>query len=168
APIFEQALRERYRKPLRQWIEGIWFALGGPATLLDENDRDNINSFFSLLDKHQQGGSIRDWPAFNNAIDRLFAAPRANADPKLQVMTIHKSKGLEFDTVIIPGLDRSARKDDKQLLLWQERINHHGEKQLLLGSLAATGKEEDGLYTYMRREQEKQQAFEAKIGRAHV
>lgn len=160
-PTLEQALQERYRKPLRQWIEGIWFALGGPATLLDANDRDNINSFFALLDKHQQGGSIRDWQAFNNAIDRLFAAPRADADPKLQVMTIHKSKGLEFDTVIIPGLDRSARKDDKQLLLWQERINHRGEKQLLLGSLAATGKEEDGLYAFMRREADKQQAFEA-------
>ena len=160
-PILEQALRERYRKPLRQWIEGVWFALGGPATLLDANDRDNIDSFFALLAKHQQGGSIRDWQAFNNAIDRLFAAPRADADPKLQVMTIHKSKGLEFDTVIIPGLDRSARKDDKQLLLWQERINHHGEKQLLLGSLAATGQEEDTLYTFMRREADKQQAFEA-------
>lgn len=160
-PILAQALQERYRKSLRQWIEGIWFALGGPATLLDANDRENINSFFALLDKHQQGGSIRDWQAFNNAIERLFAAPRADADPKLQVMTIHKSKGLEFDTVIIPGLDRSARKDDKQLLLWQERINHHGEKQLLLGSLAATGKEEDGLYTFMRREADKQQAFEA-------
>ncbi|HSX52078.1 MAG TPA: UvrD-helicase domain-containing protein [Cellvibrio sp.] len=160
-PILQQALRERYRKPLRQWIEGIWFALGGPATLLDANDRDNIDSFFALLAKHQQGGSIRDWQAFNNAIDRLFAAPRADADPKLQVMTIHKSKGLEFDTVIIPGLDRSARKDDKQLLLWQERINHHGEKQLLLGSLAATGQEEDTLYTFMRREADKQQAFEA-------
>jgi ATP-dependent helicase/nuclease subunit A len=160
-PIIKQALQERYRKPLRQWLEGTWFALGGPAALLDANDRDNINSFFALLDRHQQGGSIRDWQAFNNAINRLFAAARADADPKLQVMTIHKSKGLEFDTVIIPGLDRSARKDDKQLLLWQERINHHGEKQLLLGSLAATGKEEDGLYTFMRREADKQQAFES-------
>lgn len=160
-PLLQQALNEKYRKPLRQWIEGLWFALGGPATLLDENDRDNINSFFTLLDKHQQGGSIRDWQVFNNAIDRLFAAPRADADPKLQVMTIHKSKGLEFDTVIIPGLDRSARKDDKQLLLWQERINPQGEKQLLLGSLAATGKEEDRLYTFMRREADKQQAFES-------
>lgn len=160
-PLLQNTLDASHRKPLRQWIEGTWLALGGPATLLDENERDNIQSFFALLDKHQQGGSIRDWQAFNYAIERLFAAPQADADERLQVMTIHKSKGLEFDTVIIPGLDRSARKDDKQLLLWQERINNYGEKQLLLGSLAATGKEEDGLYTYMRREQEKQQAFEA-------
>jgi hypothetical protein len=57
-PILKHALQERYRKPLRQWVEGIWLALGGPATLLDANDRDNINSFFALLDKHQQGGSV--------------------------------------------------------------------------------------------------------------
>lgn len=160
-PLLLQTLNGRYRKPLRQWVEGAWLALGGPATLLDKNDRDNIHSFFALLDKHQQGGSIRDWQAFNTAIERLFAAPHADADARLQVMTIHKSKGLEFDTVIIPGLDRAARKDDKQLLLWQERINHSGEKQLLLGSLSPTGKEEDSLYTFMRREQEKQQAFES-------
>lgn len=160
-PLLTQALTATYRKPLRQWVEGLWLRLGGPATLLDENDRENIQSFFSLLDKHQQGGGIRDWQAFYNAIDRLFAAPQTNADNRLQVMTIHKSKGLEFDTVIIPGLDRSARKDDKQLLLWQERINRRGEKQLLLGSFAPIGQEEDKLYHFMRNEQEKQQAFEA-------
>jgi ATP-dependent helicase/nuclease subunit A len=160
-PLLQQSLGQRYRKPLRQWVEGTWLALGGPATLLDPNDRDNIQSFFALLDKYEQGGSIGDWKAFNQAIDRLYAAPQADADTRLQVMTIHKSKGLEFDTVIIPGLDRNARKDDKQLLLWQERINRHGEKQLLLGSLAPIGKDEDRLYTFMRREQEKQQAFES-------
>ncbi len=160
-PVLQSTLLASYRKSLRQWVEGTWLALGGPASLLDNNERENIQSFFALLDKHQQGGSIRDWQAFNVAIERLFAAPQANADSRLQVMTIHKSKGLEFDTVIIPGLDRGARKDDKQLLLWQERINQYGEKQLLLGSLAATGRDEDELYTYMRREQEKQQAFES-------
>lgn len=160
-PLLQSTLSASHRKSLRQWVEGTWLALGGPATLLDEAERENIQSFFALLDKYQQGGSIRDWQAFNHAIERLFAAPQADADARLQVMTIHKSKGLEFDTVIIPGLDRSARKDDKQLLLWQERINNFGEKQLLLGSLAPTGKEEDSLYTYMRREHEKQQAFES-------
>ncbi len=160
-PTLQQAWQERYRKPLHQWIKGLWFALGGTATLLDSNDEKNIDSFFALLDKHEQGGSIGDWRAFQDAINRLYAAPNSDANPLLQVMTIHKSKGLEFDTVIIPGLERKPRTDDKQLLLWQERLNAQGHKQLLLSSLAPTGKEDDKLYTFMRSEAEKQQRFEA-------
>lgn len=155
------AWQSRQRKPLRQWLEGLWIALGGPACLLDTNDQENIQSYFALVDKHQEAGVIRDWNAFDQAMEKLFAAPKPDANPNLQVMTIHKSKGLEFDTVIIPGLDRSNRADEKELLLWQERLNHHGEKQLLLGSFAPIGKEDDKLYKFMRAEASKQQQFEA-------
>ncbi len=38
---------------------------------------------------------------------RLCALPDVAAtDESLQIMTIHKAKGLEFDTVIVPGLDK--------------------------------------------------------------
>ena len=40
----------------------------------------------------------------------LFAQPDANAGQRLQLMTIHKAKGLEFDTVILPGLGRCREK----------------------------------------------------------
>ena len=38
------------------------------------------------------------------------------------MMTIHKSKGLEFDTVILPGLGakRGGNNSDKPLVLWEE------------------------------------------------
>ncbi len=160
-PVLEQAWQARARKPLRQWLEGAWLALGGPACLLDADEVENIQSYLALLDKHQEAGQICDWASFDQAIEQLFAAPRSDADPKLQVMTIHKSKGLEFDTVIIPGLDRGKRSDDKELLLWQERISHSGERQLLLGSFAPVGKEDDKLYSFMRGEATKQQLFEA-------
>ena len=35
-------------------------------------------------------------------------------------MTIHKSKGLEFDTVILPGLASGSPAPDQPLLLWEE------------------------------------------------
>nr|MBA3695801.1 exodeoxyribonuclease V [Methylotenera sp.] len=38
----------------------------------------------------------------------------------LQFLTIHKSKGLEFDTVILPALNRRPRNPDNELVLWQE------------------------------------------------
>ena len=159
--VVQPALRQRRRKPLRQWIEGIWLALGGPAVLLDSNDSDNAASYFALLERYEEGGSIRDWQGFDNAVQKLFAKPRADADPQLQVMTIHKSKGLEFDTVIIPGLDRLPRRDDNELLMWQERLDAEGENQLLLGPLAATGEDHSAIYRFMRTEKEKQQHYEA-------
>lgn len=159
--VLEPTWRERQRKPLRQWLEGVWLGLGGPATLLEPGDLDNIPSYFDLLEKHQQGGGLRDWGEFERALQRLYAAPRADADPRLQVMTLHKSKGLEFDTVIIPGLDRTPANEDQALLLWQEHLSESGERELLLSPLAATGQEQDALYRFIRQEAERRRRHEA-------
>lgn len=159
--VIQPALATRHRKPLRQWLEGIWLALGGPATLLDAQDIYDIPNFFALLEQHQQGGSIGDWQTFVRSADKLYAAPRQNADAKLQVMTMHKSKGLEFDHVIIPRLHKLSPSDGQQLILWRERLNQHGERQLLLGPLAPVGGEKDILYAYIKKESALQLHYEA-------
>jgi len=159
--VIQPALSTRQRKPLRQWLEGIWLALGGPATLLDAQDINDVSNFFSLLEQHQQGGNISDWQSFNRAVHKLYALPHQNADVKLQVMTMHKSKGLEFDHVIIPRLHKLAPNDGQQLLLWRERLSHEGERQLLLGPLAPVGGEKDRLYAYMKKETALQLEYEA-------
>ncbi|MYM62243.1 exodeoxyribonuclease V subunit beta [Pseudomaricurvus sp. HS19] len=160
-PQLQLAWENRRRKRLRQWIEGTWTALGGPATLLNPADHINLRDFFALLDRHDRGGQIEDWGKFEDAVAMLYAKPASDADPRVQVMTIHKSKGLEFDTVIIPGLDRSGRASDKELLLWQQRINRQHEKRLLLSPLAATGSDDDPLYSYLREEMKLKESLEA-------
>ena len=159
--IIQPALASRQRKPLRQWIEGIWLALGGPATLLDPQDINDTPTFFTLLEQHQQSGNIKDWNKFVRAVEKLYAAPRQNADPKLQVMTMHKSKGLEFDHVIIPRLHKLSPSDGQQLMLWRERLNRQGERQLLLGPLAPVGGDKDKLYKYIQKEAALQLDYEA-------
>ncbi len=159
--IIQPSLLTRQRKSLRQWVEGTWLALGGPATLLDAQDINDIPTFFALLDKHQQGGSITDWNKFNRAVEKLYATPRQNADSKLQVMTMHKSKGLEFDHVIIPRLHKLSPSDGQQLLLWRERLSRRGERQLLLGPLAPVGGDKDKLYKYIQKEAALQLDYEA-------
>ena len=62
---------------------------------------------------------------------RLFASADPGAGPELQLMTIHKAKGLEFDTVIIPGLGRGVRSRERALLRWLE----HPDYELLLAPL---------------------------------
>jgi ATP-dependent helicase/nuclease subunit A len=164
--VMKPALAMRQRKTFRQWVEGIWLALGGPATLLDAQDINDIPTFFTLLDQHQQAGCIKNWQTFNRAVGRLYAAPHQNADEKLQVMTMHKSKGLEFDHVIIPRLHKLSPSDGQQLLLWRERLSHHSlshnrERQLLLGPLAPVGGEKDKLYKYIQKESELQLHYES-------
>ncbi len=161
ARVIRTSWQQRRRKSLRQWIQGTWLALGGPACILDSADLDNASAFFNLLERFDQGGQIPNWPEFTRAVDKLYAVPSGDANPLLQVMTIHKSKGLEFDTVIIPGLDKSSRADDHQLLLWQERINTEGEKQLLLSTLSPTGQDNDPVYHYLREEQKLKNRLEA-------
>jgi len=69
-------------------------------------------------------------------------------EASVQVMTLHKAKGLEFDTVIIPGLSRLNGKSDTELLRWRDRP----PRRLLLAPLAprsAPRKEPDLLYSYL-------------------
>ena len=60
-------------------------------------------------------------------------------------MTIHKAKGLEFDTVIIPALGRAIRREERPALLWQE-LTHAGALDLLLAPINASGADDDRLY----------------------
>tara|TARA_B100000446_G_scaffold1413_2_gene1427 strand:- start:7525 stop:10902 length:3378 start_codon:yes stop_codon:yes gene_type:complete len=160
-PLLRLAWKDRRRKNLRQWLEGLWVSLGGPASLGDPSDNTNAGDYFALLERYEEGGTIQQWEEFTTAVGALYARPSEQADPRIQVMTIHKSKGLEFETVIIPGLDKIQRSDDKQLLMWMERINHQHQKQLLLSPLAATGDSDDKLYQFLRSEQKLKGALEA-------
>ncbi|MEZ5528963.1 MAG: UvrD-helicase domain-containing protein [Porticoccaceae bacterium] len=152
APVLIQAWQQRQRKPLRCWIEGTWLALGGPQALSSSTDYEQCQQYLALLEKHDSAGTIADWPSFEKAVQSLYARPDQNADPNLHVMTIHKAKGLEFDTVILPGLNRRPRSDDAQLLLWQEQVGSDGENRLLIGPPAKTGEDADDLYRYLDRE----------------
>ncbi|TNF04355.1 MAG: DNA helicase UvrD, partial [Gammaproteobacteria bacterium] len=152
APVLIQAWQQRQRKPLRCWIEGAWEALGGPDALGSATELEQCRQYLNLLETHDHAGSISDWQSFEKAVQSLYAAPEENADPNLHVMTIHKAKGLEFDTVIIPGLNRKPRNEDPQLLLWQERVSEQGGNQLLIAPTAETGQEKDELYLHLDRE----------------
>jgi ATP-dependent exoDNAse (exonuclease V) beta subunit len=61
-------------------------------------------------------------------------------------MTIHKAKGLEFDTVIVPGLAAGGGKDERKLFLWMETP----ESSLLVAPINPTGSDEDEIYELIR------------------
>jgi len=150
APILEQGLAEIQRHPLSRLVEGVWLALGGPACAEGEKDLQDARTYFSLLERSAGRVGITSFGQFEREISRLFAASESQADPQLQIMTIHKAKGLEFDTVILPGLGRQPQAERKPLLLWQERAAHDGSRDLLLAPIAETGRSDDSIYRYIR------------------
>ncbi len=116
------ALAARRRGPLARWVEGAWLALGGPACARDATDLEDARVFFKLLEALDEGGDLPELETLAERVAKLYALPDAGADAaSVQLMTIHKAKGLQFDTVILPGLGYPPRRDDPKLLLWLER-----------------------------------------------
>jgi ATP-dependent exoDNAse (exonuclease V) beta subunit len=64
----------------------------------------------------------------------------------VEIMTIHKAKGLEFDTVIVPGLDRPPRNTRRPLFAWRSLPGG----PLLIAPIDETGGEQEPLYKYVR------------------
>jgi ATP-dependent exoDNAse (exonuclease V) beta subunit len=131
------ALHRKGRLPLRRLVESTWLALGGPAGL-SASDLIDADQFLALLEELDDGGDLPRLETLSERLSGLFAAPDAQAGPELQLMTIHKAKGLEFDTVILPGLGRGVGKGEQPLLLWQEPPGHG----LLLAPIPPTGSDE--------------------------
>ena len=62
--------------------------------------------------------------ALEAGIARLFAAPdAAGEDGAVEIMTMHKSKGLQFETVILYGLHRAPRGDQAPLVRFEQNAD---------------------------------------------
>ena len=142
-------LAQRARGPLRRQVERAWLALGG-ALGLDAAAAEDARAYLALPADLEQGGGVPTAAELDAAMGQLKAAPDPLADERLQIMTIHHAKGLEFDTVIVPGLGRPPRHDDSLLLAWLERRSGGGAEDLLLAPLAEAGSDEDPLFRHLK------------------
>jgi len=159
--ILATVLEQRGRLPLRRWVEAAWIALGGPACLENETGLEDASAYLDLLESSAAGIDLRDPKRFIDDVDGLFARPDTQSDGRLQLLTIHKAKGLEFDTVILPGLGRHSRSDAPRLLLWLEYMDRSENAQLLLAPIKQVGTDCDLTYAYVRRIQAARTANES-------
>jgi ATP-dependent exoDNAse (exonuclease V) beta subunit len=145
--ILGPALENRLRGTLRDCVEGVWLALGGPACVLDATDLEDAEIFFDELERLEEAGELADFGLLAESLDKLYALPDVEAGPEaVEIMTIHKAKGLEFDTVIVPGLDRAPRSGRKPLFAWRALAGG----RLLLAPIDETGGDREPLYQYVR------------------
>ena len=142
--ILSQAAEQVGRLPLRELVERTWLALGGPAVLPEKNRREDVSTFLDLLQSLEQGGVIRDFSLMNERLEMFFARPSV-AECKVDVMTIHQAKGLEFDIVLIPQTGRPTSPSDKDLLVWTEDTNEAATSFLRIAAQPKAG-ESSALY----------------------
>ena len=177
-PLLLTAWKNRSRNSLRETLEQLWVELGGPATLNGSADLSDVRSYLDLLENWQIAGSLTDWTGFQQAVEKLYAAPSGDSCSEsknenktdnsgqtvIQLMTIHKSKGLEFDHVILPGLARSSGSDSKPLLRWCQHIDEHNQMTLMMAPLGAHDEEDDSVYSYLKHED----AFKTRLENTRV
>ena len=161
--ILAPAVANRDRGSLRERVEGVWLALGGPACVADKTELEDAERYLDTLEALEADAPITDLSRLADALDRLFALPDVDAtDDDLQIMTIHKAKGLEFGTVIVPGLDLGPGSGDPDLLLFSEVVvpgrppvkggsEPAASGGLLLAPIKATGFDSDPTYRYLSR-----------------
>ncbi len=154
-PVLKASLLQNGRFPLRELIESCWLSLGGPVCY-EQTSLADSELIFSLLERLDEGGTLSDLASIDKGLAQLYSNPEAS-DCQLEIMTIHKAKGLEFDTVIIPGLGRPVGRLSQPLLRWFE----HPEHGLLIAPLAERGsKQKDPLYQLISDYEKQKQEFE--------
>ncbi|MFA4970960.1 MAG: UvrD-helicase domain-containing protein, partial [Sulfuritalea sp.] len=163
--VLAEALAGQGRQRRRRWVEDAWKKLGGPACLGGATEAADAQAYFNRLDALDAAGRfVLD--SLEDDMGRLYAAPDAQADGRLQLMTIHKAKGLEFDTVILPGLDRETAGRDMPLLAWDSFPLASGERLIAAPVNQRRGKAagEPTVYDFLQRmEKERSRNEDARV-----
>ncbi len=116
-PVLQQTLSRLGSLPFSTLVRECWIQLDGPQSVEAHLALENVEVFCHTLAEFD--GEVLDFKQLEIMMDALFA--RADSSPesqRIELMTMHKSKGLEFDTVILPGLGRKPRGDDTELVSW--------------------------------------------------
>ena len=142
------------------WIEETWIALGGEQCI-DKTARENVDAFFQLL------ASLPPWEAagasLNARLDRLFAAPDPAAQERcsIQLMTIHKAKGLGFDVVLLPELHRKSGGNNPPLFRRLARLQRNStDRELLIAPIGAKGQHSSATYKWIGKQADRDELDE--------
>ena len=145
----QRAQHKRERLTLRIWVEQLWLELGGPASVASQNQLHDAERFFQLLElaEREGAGLSPDW--LQAKLEKLYVQAE-NPASKVQIMTLHKAKGLQFDWVVIPGLQRTTRANARPLLLWDDYSSDRGDGGFLLAADDHSRDGEPTLYNWLK------------------
>ncbi len=147
APL-EAAFRVRNDTSLTRWVERTWLAIGGASCASSPQDLELAGAAFARLRVLEQRG-LPDPADLSAGFADLYADHGAAS--AVEIMTIHKAKGLEFDMVVLPALDRHMPHGRDQLMVWHE-FARTGRGGMVMAARPAVGADADALFEFLRRQ----------------
>jgi ATP-dependent helicase/nuclease subunit A len=142
--VLEEGLARRDQAPLADWLEGVWIALGAPDAYPAAELR-HARAFFAALSERTASGEWSGIGTLDSVLANLYAQPQARTAAPVQVLTIHGAKGLEFDHVLVPCLDRERTRGREPLLRWLDLPRAQEERNdLIMAPAPVIGDDEPG------------------------
>ncbi len=149
--VLDRAIDGRGRAALSVDVDRTWHALQGDCCT-DADGKRNVRAYLELLERMEAAGETVDAPTLRDRLTGLYAETDT-APGAIEILTIHKAKGLEWDAVLVPGLHRIAQADKAPLLDWMElpHPDAKGQPQVLLAPIAKRGDQPGSLNRYLRK-----------------
>jgi ATP-dependent helicase/nuclease subunit A len=141
--VLGSALEGPGAMPLAAWLETTWLRLGA-SDAYRADELNDARTFFEALAERTSGSPWRGAEDLVPLLAELFSAPSAGLSP-VQVMTVHRAKGLEFDHVVVAALERMTRAPERRLLRWIDLPGGLSDSNLLIAPVPRVGlREEEG------------------------
>jgi ATP-dependent exoDNAse (exonuclease V) beta subunit len=156
--VMNQALSQRYQNRLADWVAQTLKELQVDK-VLTQNQLNDLEQLWALLDRYEQEGRLPDMQEFLRELNKLYSQQATPS--RLQIMTIHKSKGLEFDTVILPGLGAQPNRGDNPMLRWLKIPTHNHGNLLLVSPIQGAHHNGCALYDYLSKIDEEKSSYES-------
>lgn len=97
------------RDGLAELVEIVWVDLDGPAAVASNSSTAGVSScrnYLDILAQAEQGIPEDTLVRAEMMLQNAYAPPDPGAAPSpVELMTVHRAKGLEFDVVFLPFLD---------------------------------------------------------------
>ena len=154
---------ERCKRSVRDLVEGAWYRVGGPWCCRDpDSDLRAAMAFLDVLQQAEADGLLNDWNEFENILAREYTEGDPPSDNiGVEVLTMHSAKGLEYDLVLLPALNRKMKSNDRGLLHWLPFTTDSGDEQVILAPLRSAEQQHNApLMELISNEQKTRDSYE--------
>jgi ATP-dependent exoDNAse (exonuclease V) beta subunit len=170
ADVLQTAANLRARLTTAQLVERAWRTLGGD-TWLNATELANARRYLQLLDAIEASNGRIDLALLNQRLEKLHAEPETlpPGTAHVELLTIHNAKGLEWDVVLVPALERKPAQGASRLLTWAEFDSPDSPDpatgrpaHIMLAPIRGRGDAAKPLNDWLRRIQNQREAAECK------